>query len=173
MIQTQKRLLAEGVKTIEFDASTLRVSIEQATIQGSSFPFRNLHLSRAKTWSISAALILLAMFLSLYFSGLMGNVRANSLYEGAAREHIVSSKASEAPDWTQSTSAIAEKAETFLHMKVTLPRTVGTDYVLARARLCELSGKSFLHLVYETSAGRKASLFLCPDTKALHWASNG
>jgi hypothetical protein len=167
IIQTQKRLLAEGVKNVEYDASTLRASIEEATIRGSSFPFRNLHLSRAKTWSISATVILLATFVLLYFSGLVGTVRANSVYEAAAREHAVFSKASEASDWAQSTSAIAEKAEAFLHMKATLPLTVGTDYVLTRARLCELKRKSFLHLVYETPDGRTVSLFICPNTTAL------
>ena len=160
-IQTQNRLLGEGVKNVEYDTNALRASIEDATIRGSSFSFGNLRISRVKAWGISATVILLATFVALYFSGLVRNVRANSLYEAAAREHR--SKSSDASNWVQSTSAIEEKAKAFLHMEISLPHTVGSDYVLARARVSELNGKSFLHLVYETPDGRKASLFICPN----------
>jgi anti-sigma factor RsiW len=164
IIQTQKRLLAESVRNTKYDTTALRASIEAATIRRAPFSFRSLHLSRAKAWGMSATVILLASVAFLYFSGLVGNVRANSLYEAAARDHTVCSRASEGSEWAQSSSAIAQKAKAFLQMEVNLPRSVGTDYVLVRARLCQLNGKTFLHVVYETRDGRKASLFLCPNT---------
>lgn len=166
IIQTQKRLLAEGVKSAEYNATALRASIEAATIRAASFPFWSLHISRAKAWKLAAVVILLA-FISLYFYQFMRNVRANSLYQAAARDHTLCSKASDAADWAQSDAAIEEKAKNFLEMEMSLPRRTATDYVLVRARLCQLNGKSFLHLVYETPDGRIASLFICPNTNAV------
>jgi anti-sigma factor RsiW len=164
--QTHKRLLADGVKSAEQNATALRASIEATTIRAASFPFGGLQMSRAKAGTISAAVILLT-FVSLYFYQFVGNVRANSLYQAAARDHTVCSKPAEAEDWAQSASAIAEKAKNLLQMEMSLPRTAGTDYVLVRARLCQLNGKSFLHLVYETPDGRIASLFICPNTMVM------
>ena len=166
VIQRQKRLLAEGVKSAQYNATALRTSIEAATVRAASFPFWSFHISRARTLKISAVVILLA-FISLYFYQFIGNVRANSLYQAAARDHTLCSKASDATDWAQSDSAIEEKAKNFLEMEMSLPRRTASDYILVRARLCQLNGKNFLHLVYETPDGRIASLFICPNTNAV------
>ena len=166
ILQTQKRLLVEGIKSAHYNTSELRASIEAATVRAAPFRFWSAHISRAKAWTISAA-VMLVVFMSLYFYQFGGNVRANSLYEAAARDHALCSKASEAADWAQSAPAIAETAKSFLKVEMSLPRTVGTDYVLVRARLCQLNGKSFLHLVYETPDGRIVSLFICPNTNAI------
>ena len=55
---------------------------------------------------------------------------------------------------------IAETAASFLNHAQYIPLLIGGDYRLDRARICQLNGERFLHLVYETPDGREASLFI-------------
>ena len=167
IIQSQKRLLASAIKNSSYDTTLLRASIEAATIRRRSFPLSNVNLLSVPAWSLAVSLILLIGLGSIYFYRRFETAQPNSLYLAAANDHRTRSAASDAADWVQSESAITEKASAFLKMNMRLPRSIGSDYSLARARLCQLNGKSFLHVVYEAPDGSTASLFICPHGGAL------
>jgi anti-sigma factor RsiW len=167
VIQSQKRLLASAIKNSRYDTNALRASIEAATIRRHSFLLFNLNVLGVPAWSVAISLILLIGLGSIYLYRRFEAAQPNALYRAAANDHRSGSAASDASDWVQSDSAIAEKANAILNAKMRLPHSFGRDYTLARARLCQLNGKSFLHLVYETPYGSTASLFICPHTGAL------
>jgi anti-sigma factor RsiW len=168
IIQSQKRLLASAIKNANYDTKTLRAAIELATIQRRSFLFSKVNVPGLPALSLAVGLIVVIGLGSLlYFHGRLGTAQLSSLYLAAANDHRTRSTASDAADWVQSDSAITERASTFLKMNMRLPRSFASDYSLVRARLCQLNGKSFLHLVYEAPDGSTASLFICPHTGAL------
>jgi len=166
IIQSQKRLLASAIKNSSYDTTTLRASIEAATFRRRSFLLSKVNVLGVPAWSLAVSLILL-MLGSIYFFRRFETAQPSSLYLAAANDHRTGSAASDATDWVQAESAIAEKANKILNMKTRLPHSFGSNYTLARARLCQLDGKSFLHLVYEAPDGSTASLFICPHTGAL------
>ena len=51
-------------------------------------------------------------------------------------------------------------ATSFLNEMQYIPSSVGSEYRLARARICKFDGVSFLHVIYETADGRHAALFI-------------
>src|SRR5260370_38424688 len=167
IIQSQKRLLASAIKNSSYDSTTLRASIEAATIRRHSFLLSNANLLGVPAWSLAVSLILLMGLGSIYLYRRFETAQPNSIYLAAANDHRTGSAASDAADWVQSDSAIAEKANAIWNARRLLPHSFGKDYSLARARLCQLNGKSFLHLVYEAPDGSTASLFICPHKGAL------
>jgi anti-sigma factor RsiW len=166
IIQSQKQLLASAIKNSPYDTNALRASIEAATIRRQSFRLSNVNVLGVPAWSLAISLILLLGLGSVYFYRRFETAQPNSLYLAAANDHRAGSAALDAADWVQSESAIAEKSK-ILDMKTRLPHSFGSNYMLVRARLCQLNGKSFLHLVYEAPDGSTASLFICPHTGAL------
>ena len=166
-LRSQNEILARAIKSVSYDTTNLRSLIEAATVRKHALRFGNLSLSRPPAWALAGffALVLALVGLS-YLTDKFGVTLAHPLYQAAANDHLTCSAQSNAPDWIVTQGAVAEKAKPFLH-NMNPPLIVDHDYKLVRARLCQLNGETFLHLVYETADGRQASLFVCNPARAI------
>lgn len=161
ILRSESELLARSIKSVAHDTERLRASIE-AAIAGrrlSWWPERAL--PRLPKWAIATACALvLALPILLYMPGRMGLIGASPLYSAAADNHRTCIEESEKPDWARSHAAIESLQASFLDQMGRAPMQIGDDFRLARARVCDLDGKKFLHLVYVKREGGEASLFV-------------
>jgi len=160
-IRSQNELLSRLIKNSTYDTQGLRASIEAATIgrHRSHLPLWTLARTRAGAMAfVSAFVIVIAALLYLY--GFIGASGANPLYQAAAENHRACIADYAAPDWVRSQTDIDELAASFLEQKARIPLMIGSDYRLTHARVCQLNDERFLHLIYETSDRREASLFV-------------
>src|SRR5205085_6139601 len=168
VMRSQKEMLARSIRETGYDTRALRASIEAATFRRRLIRFPELAFPRVPAWAIaSVCALVIALAALFYLPGRINLTSANSLYRAAAADHRMCSAEREAPDWIRSQPAITEMAASFLNNAQHIPLLIGGDYRLDRARICQLNGERFLHLVYETPDGREASLFVCHHVGAI------
>jgi hypothetical protein len=111
-----------------------------------------------------AAALLLAVFL----------MRARPVYAAAARDHRIEIVELQPRKWLTDRAAIAAMAQREGVPDSAIDRIEPAGYRLARAKLCFLDGRIFLHLVYASDAGR-LSVFLRPADRieAVHAERHG
>lgn len=160
-IRSQNELLSRSIKNSAYDTQPLRASIEAATIgrHRVHLPLWTLARTRAGAMAFISALAVVIAAL-IYLQGFIGASGANPLYWAAAENHRACIADYAAPDWVRSQTDIDELAASFLDEKVHISLMIGSDYRLTHARVCLLNGERFLHLIYETSDRREASLFV-------------
>jgi anti-sigma factor RsiW len=160
-LRLQSQLLSRAIKSEICDTRNLRGLVEAATIRKHSVPFPDLNLVRLMPWAMAGALVVVLAVAGLfYLPGKFSVAQAHPLYQAAVNDHLTFSSQRSASDWIVAQAAIVEQARQFLH-NMNPPLRIADQYELVRARLCQLSGETFLHLVYVTADGRQASLFVC------------
>lgn len=161
IMRAQSALLARAVKAQSDDTRALRASIIASTTGRNRLRFPALAFPRIHAWAAATACALLIAFAILfYLPGRFNTVRAHPLYHAAADNHRDCLHDLNAPDWTLSRQTIVELSKSFLKGGKRLPLSLGDGYELMRARVCDLDGLSFLHVVYETRDGREVSIFI-------------
>lgn len=162
VMRAQSALLARAVKEQQLDTRDLRASIVAATSGRRRFNLPALVARpRLPAWAAATVGALLVAFAVLfYLPGRTNTVQAHPLYHAAADNHRDCLHDLNAPDWALSRQTIVELSKSFLKGGGRLPLAIGDDYDLKRARVCDLEGLSFLHLIYETDDGRELSLFI-------------
>lgn len=159
LLRSEAELLAHSIKSVEYDTERLRASIEAAIAGRQSGWWPERLLPRLPKWAIAtASALILAVSILLYLPGRMGLIGASPLYSAAADNHWTCIEESEKSDWARSQAEIVSLQASFLDQMGRAPVQIG-DFRLARARVCDLDEKKFLHLVYVDREGRAASLF--------------
>ena len=158
-IRAQNELVSRAVKSGQADNSTLRASIEAATIAKHQQLFQ-WSMPRVQVWATVAALTVLIAFISILYLPRFLRPYTSSLFKAAADNHITCIREAEAPDWARTQPEIIQVEESFIGRDRHVPMMTVDGYQLVRARVCMLNGETFLHLVYENDAGREASLFV-------------
>jgi len=160
-IRSQNELVARAVKSVEAENSTLRASIEAATIAKHQQLFQ-WSTPRVTVWATVAALTILIAFISIFYLPTF-RPHISSLFKAAADNHITCIREAEAPGWARTQPEIIQVEESFIGGDRHVPMLTVDGYQLVRARVCMLNGEKFLHLVYENEVGREASLFVGRD----------
>ncbi|MCA1579645.1 MAG: zf-HC2 domain-containing protein [Acidobacteria bacterium] len=158
-IRSQNELVARTVKSVLADNSTLRASIEAATIAKHQQLFQ-WSIPRVPAWATVAALTIVIAFISILYLPRFLRTYTSSLFKAAADNHITCIREAEAPDWARTQAEIIQVEESFIGRDRLVPMMTVDRYQLVRARVCMLNGQKFLHLVYENDGGREASLFV-------------
>lgn len=161
LLRSETELLVRSIKSVEYDTEKLRASIKSATVgrRGSRWP--RLMLPRVPQWAVATACaFVVAVVVLFYLTGRMAIIGASPLYSAAADNHRTCIEESEKPDWARTESAIDTLRTPFPGQLFQPPHRIGSDLTLARARICELHGKNFLHLVYVSRDGTEASVFV-------------
>lgn len=160
IMRSQSAMLARAVRGQKHDTRDLRASIVAATTGRRRLTLPSLVFARTPAWAVTTIGALIIAFVILFnLPGRTNTVRAHPLYRAAANNHRECLHDLDAPDWTLSRQAIIELSNSFLRGDARLPLSVGDGYALTRARVCDLDGLSFLHLIYETKDGRDLSVF--------------
>ncbi|MCA1577081.1 MAG: zf-HC2 domain-containing protein [Acidobacteria bacterium] len=165
-IRAQNELLARAVKSAHADNSTLRASIEAATIAKHQQLFQ-WSMPRVQIWATVAAFTILIAFISIFYLPRFLRPYTSSLFKAAADNHITCIRETEAPDWARTQPEIIQVEESFIGRDRQVPMMTVDGYQLVRARVCMLNGEKFLHLVYENAGGREASLFVGPNKEVI------
>lgn len=160
LMRAQNELLASSIKDQPYDITQLRAEIEAATIGKASLRLPEFSLRRIWIWALTLGCILIVAVAALFYFREKTNWSiAFPLYQTAAADHLACSADSAAPDWIRSQAEISELASSFFNRKQNVPASVGGEYRLARARICNFDGVKFLHVIYESQDGRYVSLF--------------
>ncbi|MCA1600955.1 MAG: zf-HC2 domain-containing protein [Acidobacteria bacterium] len=161
LMRSQNELLARSIKEEPFDTTELRGKIEAATVKRPFFRFPEFALPHIPAWVFAIAFASVIGFAALfYLPGRIGVALADPLYRAAAADHLACAADSAASDWIRSQEAISEMATSFINARQIIPSSLGDNYRLARARICNLRGVSFLHVIYERTDGRQLSFFI-------------
>jgi anti-sigma factor RsiW len=161
-IRSQNELVARAVKSVEAENSTLRASIEAATIAKHQ-QLLQWSMPRVPLLATLTALTILIIFISIFYLPRFLRPHISSLFKAAADNHITCIREAEAPDWARTQAEIIQVEESFMGRDRHVPLITEDRYKLVRARVCMLNGEKFLHLVYENDGGHEASLFVGRD----------
>ena len=152
--QLRQALLAEGIDVQRVNRH-IRERIAAETVQPTviSAPRRSMR-GLAAIAGIAAAFVLLA---GTY---LMAPGRFSRVYADAAEDHQSEVIEHSPRRWYVEPAQIV-KLEQYLGISMSVPQDLSDGYHLQRAKICQLDGKLYLHLVY-TDGTREFSLFLRP-----------
>jgi len=158
-IRSQNELVTRAVKSVEAENSTLRASIEAATIAKHQQLFQ-WSTPRVTIWATVAALTILITFISILYLPRFLRPHISPIFKAAADNHITCIREAEAPDWARTPPEIIQVEKSLMGRDRHVPLMTEDRYQLVRARVCMLNGEEFLHLVYRNDGGREASLFV-------------
>lgn len=168
LMRFQQASLVQSFRSVTYNTDKLRDSVEAATSRKRQVSFFDLRISRVPVWALTVVMVVIIGFMVLFFlPGRMSNVNAHPLYQAAGDDHVNCSGSPSDPEWIASQPAIVKEARRFFKKEHRLPLNIDPDYVLVRARHCNINGRDFLHLVYETPDNRRASLFLCESMSSI------